>query len=192
MFGDRLIEAQRFLLPYIPAGAHILIVGGGTGKVLEDIATIHPSGLTVDYVDMSSEMMIRAQKRNAGGNKVNFVNKALEDILPPERPYDVVITAFFFDNFTQQRAGQMLIRINGWLAENGTLLYCDFRDTGRWGQKVLLRTMFLFFRVFCNIESKRLPDMDECFRDCGYNAVERRDDMKGFIVSVVYKRIATG
>ena len=41
VFGDSLVEAQTSLLHYIPSNSQILIVGGGTGWILEEISKIN-------------------------------------------------------------------------------------------------------------------------------------------------------
>src|SRR5271170_2803408 len=101
VYGRALINAQVYLLQYIPANANILIVGGGTGWILEEITKIHPSGLNITYVEIAEKMMTPSRKRNVGGNKVTFLNEPIEDV-KDELIYDTVITPFLFDNFTEQ------------------------------------------------------------------------------------------
>ncbi|MEZ4686196.1 MAG: hypothetical protein R3B47_09055 [Bacteroidia bacterium] len=38
VFGNRIRQAQRWLLDFIPEGSSILILGGGTGWILEELA----------------------------------------------------------------------------------------------------------------------------------------------------------
>ena len=40
VYGNALISSQVYLLQFIPSNATILIVGGGTGRLLEEIAKI--------------------------------------------------------------------------------------------------------------------------------------------------------
>ena len=47
--GKALREAQIYLLQFIPANARLLIVGGGTGWILEEITVVHQQGLAIDY-----------------------------------------------------------------------------------------------------------------------------------------------
>ncbi len=94
-YGRALVNAQLYLLNSIPAGALILIAGGGTGWVLEEIAKIHPSGLTIDYVDASGKMIALAEKRNTGANKVTFITDPIQDVQFGQKEYDVVLTPSF-------------------------------------------------------------------------------------------------
>src|ERR1700710_2430121 len=73
------VNAQISLLPFIPADSKILIVGGGTGWILESIAKVHPTGLSITYVEISKKMVELAQKKNYKKNHVLFVHQAMED-----------------------------------------------------------------------------------------------------------------
>ncbi|MBS1526144.1 MAG: methyltransferase domain-containing protein, partial [Bacteroidetes bacterium] len=93
VYGKALIRSQVYLLPFIPAHSKVLIAGGGTGWILEEITKIHPSGLEITYVEIAANMMKLSRKRNAGDNQVTFINDAVENI-SLEHDYDVVITPF--------------------------------------------------------------------------------------------------
>src|SRR5580698_1500791 len=99
VYGSALIDAQVYLLQFLPAGSNILIAGGGTGWILEEIAKIHPSGLQITYVEVAAGMMGRSKKRNTGSNKVIFINDAIENI--SIKHFDVVLTPFLFDNLKE-------------------------------------------------------------------------------------------
>ncbi len=62
VYGKAIIKAQVSLLKFIPANSSVLIIGGGTGWVLEELAKIHQEGLTIIYVENSSKMIALAQK----------------------------------------------------------------------------------------------------------------------------------
>src|ERR1700722_6622951 len=100
VYGRALMNAQLFLLKCIPAGSKVLIAGGGAGWILEGITHLHPAGLNIIYVEIAPKMMALSEKRNVGGNAVAFINSGIEDVALPI-DFDVVITPFLFDNFTQ-------------------------------------------------------------------------------------------
>ncbi len=80
IYGKALVRSQVYLLPFIPPESKILLIGGGTGWILEEIAKVHSSGLAITYVEVAANMMKLSQKRNAGGNKVAFINDAIENV----------------------------------------------------------------------------------------------------------------
>ena len=52
VFGKAIVNAQRRLLPGLPRGEYrLLIVGGGTGWILDELGKQKPQGITIDYVE---------------------------------------------------------------------------------------------------------------------------------------------
>jgi len=187
VYGRALVNAQVYLLQHIPANSHVLIVGGGTGWILEELASIYPSGLSITYVEIAPAMVALSQKRNVGGNDVTFINDAIENVtLLPD--FDVVVTPFLFDNFTEETLHKVFNGISNLLKNGGIWLNCDFRLTGKWWQWVLLKSMFVFFRLVCGIEASRLPGIERCFEDGRYSVVEEKIFFGRFIGSTVYKK----
>ena len=186
VFGKALISAQVYLLPQIPANSNILIIGGGTGWILEEVTKLHPSGLSITYVEISAKMMALSQKRNTGENKVTYINQAMEQTnLPAD--FDVVITPFLFDNFTEETLPQIFNQIHKTLRPGGLWLYTDFQLTGKWWQYAMLKSMLLFFKILCRVESWHLPDMAKQFSGYAYEVVKEKNFFGDFVVTRVYK-----
>jgi ubiquinone/menaquinone biosynthesis C-methylase UbiE len=190
IFGRAQVDAQVYLIKHIPPGASVLIVGGGTGWILEEIVRIHTSGLMITYIDASERMATLARGRKVAGNKITYIAAPIEEVALAFN-YDVVLTPFFFDNLVQQSAEMVFGQINERLSANGLWLYCDFQQTGVWWQRSLLRVMYLFFRTLCGIVASRLPDMEHVFTGAGYSRADERTFLRCFIVSRIYKK-ATG
>ena len=186
IYGKSLIQAQAFLLRFIPAKSKILIVGGGTGWILAEIAKIHPSGLKITYVEIAPKMMALSKKRDAGNNDIDFINDAIENV-DLQNGYDVIITPFLFDNFTEDNFQKIFGHIHPALKPNALWLNTDFRPTGKWWQNILLGSMFLFFRLICRIEAKKLPGIQATFVKYGYLAIEQRSFFGDFILSSAYR-----
>jgi len=187
VFGDTLLQDQSYFLDRIPNGSKVLIAGGGTGWILEAITSLHPSLLEITYVDSSMKMTELAKMRNVGNNQVTFIIAQVETI-SADHMFDIVITPFFFDNFKEYTIRKIFSAIEKNLDKDGIWLYTDFRNTKGLGQKLLLKIMYAFFRLFCGIEAGRLPDMGRCFGDFGYAAEQQMTFMNGFVETVVYKR----
>lgn len=186
VFGRARARAQIHLLCHIPAGSRILVVGGGTGALLEELALIHPRGQCITYVEISARMSALAAKRKRGANRVDFVHRAVEQF-EDTRPYDVVCTPFLFDNFREEKAAAVFEKLDALLKPGGLWLYADFRPAGRWWQKKMLAAMYLFFRVVSRIEADRLTDMAPFFAR-GYAQVSEAAYYAGFIWSAVYRK----
>jgi ubiquinone/menaquinone biosynthesis C-methylase UbiE len=186
VYGRALIDAQVYLLQFIPADSNVLIIGGGTGLILEKIAEVHPSGLSIIYIDVAAGMISRAKKRNAGKNKITFVNDTIENT-KLSAAFDVIITPFLLDNFTEQNLSSIFTQVHHLLKSNGLWLNTSFQLSGKWWQPVLLKTMFIFFRLLCNIEAKELPAIEKQFGLHGYRVLAGQTFYEKFIVSTVYK-----
>jgi len=181
-------DAQKDQLPFIPPASKILIVGGGTGWILEAIAKVNPSGLNITFIDISANMVALARKVDAGDNKVLFLQGAIED-QEFEHPFDLVITAFLFDNFAGTRAEQVFEKLHGLLNPGGLWLFSDFSETStRPWQSVLLKLMYAFFRQIAQVEANTLFNTKQLFQEHGYRQVFHKQYYWKFIESSIYEK----
>ncbi len=187
VYGKALVTSQVYLLQFIPANSSVLIAGGGTGWILEEIAKIHPTGLTITYVEISAKMLALSQQRNCGTNKVTFVNQPIEEV-DSATVYDVVITPFLFDNFTEQTLDAVFAHLHQRLKPGGLWLCADFQLTGKLWQRVLLKSMYTFFRILCGIETTTMPDIESRFTKYGYKKIASKTFFGDFIISTEYQK----
>lgn len=189
VFGKSMIEAQTHYLRTIEEGASVLILGGGTGWLLKRIAENNPL-CTVLYVD-ASERMIEISKKNVNDVKgITFLCGTEQEIPKGER-FDVVITNFYLDLFTEHRLKDVLAHIQFSLAPKGLWIVTDFVDEGKWWQKFLLRIMYLFFRKVANIEGHCIQSLGPLMNTLGLTEKECRSFYKGFIKTSIYQRGAS-
>lgn len=186
VYGHALINAQLYLLGFVEPGSRVLIVGGGTGWVLEELTKIHPAGLHITYVEIAAAMMDLSKKRDTGRNDIVYIQNAIEQVnLTPG--FDVVITPFLFDNFTEQTLHTVFTHIHALLRQQGLWLNADFQLTGKWWQRFLLKSMFIFFRLICGIEAGKLPEIKTRFTTNNYAMVDEKTFFNDFIVASVYE-----
>ncbi len=187
VYGQTLVKAQQFLVKDIPTDSRVLIVGGGTGWVLEEIAKIHSTGLTITYIDASPKMIAIARKRNLGDNSITFIAATIEAIDTTE-VYDVVLTPFLFDNFTESGMRKVFVQLDKNLAPQGRWLFCDFQKTDIFWQKLLLKVMYFFFSVSCGIEASALPGTEICFSEHEYKIRTQKMFLDGFVASTIFEK----
>jgi ubiquinone/menaquinone biosynthesis C-methylase UbiE len=187
VYGKALVKAQLYLLKMVSPNSSVLIVGGGTGWILEELSNIHYSGLSITYVEISSRMTALAQKKNTGINKVTFINDAIEQT-PVGQIYDVVITPFLFDNFTEDTLQKTFEHMHSQLKPKGLWLCTDFQLTGKLWQKLLLKSMYLFFKVLCGIETLTMPDIEMQFVKHSYRRLTAQTFYGEFIISTEYQK----
>jgi ubiquinone/menaquinone biosynthesis C-methylase UbiE len=189
VFGRAQVDAQLYLIEAIHAGTRVLIIGGGTGRILEAIGQQQPGGLRITYIDASAKMIAMAKQRNAGNNHVTFINANIEDAVL-QGPFDIVLTPFLLDNFREEDLSAVISKIEGSLAPAATWLHCDFRNSPKLWHKLLLQTMYVFFRLCCGIKAKHLPDVERVFAQLQWKPVSQKTFFDGMIVAVVYKKKA--
>lgn len=188
VFGGAIVKAQVCMMQYIPPHSRILIVGGGTGWILEKIAAQHTEGLEIDYVESSVQMVSLSEKRDYKRNDVNFIQLPIEayDIAGL---YDIIITPFIFDNFKKDKLELVFHKLDAALKSNGLWLYADFvydkRKTPFW-QKLLLKVMYFFFRITTGIETRELISMDSYFAP--YHIEFKASHYFRFMQSLVYRK----
>lgn len=187
VFGNTQVKAQNNFLNHIPSNSTILIIGGGTGQILESISRIHSSGLYITYVEISPKMMALSRKRNAGQNEVNFITGHIAHITFTQK-FDVVITAYLFDNFSDEDMARTFPLIDQWVKHNGLWLDTDFQLTGSVWQKLMLKSMYLFFRLLKAVNVTKLPNTPAVFKQYSYTVLDTKEFYGRFICSRLYKR----
>ncbi|MBE9585674.1 class I SAM-dependent methyltransferase [Mucilaginibacter sp. JRF] len=187
VFGNALKNSQRHLLPLIQKNARVLIIGGGTGQTLEDLAALQYGGLHITFVEISANMTAIARKRNAGANQVNFIVDAVEQV-HFDTNFDTIFTGFLFDNYPQHGAEALINQLSQHLKPGGLWLNTDFQLTGKWWQPLLLKTMYTFFRMFSQIPVLKLPNVDQVFASQGYKVIASGTFYGDFILTKGYKK----
>ena len=160
VFGKAMRKAQIAFIEKIGDGKHWLILGGGTGWILEEIFSLHPN-TRITYVEASQKMINKAKKRILKGD-VQYILGTIEQ-LPTNQSYDGVTTSFFWDMFSTSRALKMKALIDQQLKNKAIWLLTDFKNSNIWWQRGLLKGMYCFFRATCHIEAFELPDFDQIF-----------------------------
>lgn len=190
VFRDALVRAQVSLLSQILPGSRILIVGGGTGWILEEISKIHATGLEIIYVESSSKMIELSKKRICKNNTVSFIAEPVENY-QTKNYFDVIITPFFFDLFKKDKIEILFSGLNDKLKKDGFWFYTDFipnKYQFKIWQKVLLKTMYLFFGLLSKVEASELVDMDFYFAE-KYSKISEGWFYGKFVRSMTYKKI---
>ncbi|WP_214072137.1 class I SAM-dependent methyltransferase [Mucilaginibacter sp. dw_454] len=187
VYGNALVNAQVYLLQFVKPNSSILIAGGGTGWILDELAKQYSSGLKITYVEISANMMALSKKRNWGNNEVTFIIGPVEEIAIGNQ-FDVVFTPFLFDNFREDTLQKVFDRLHQRLKPGGIWLNTDFQLTGKWWQNILLKSMFLFFRLLCRIETSVLPDINKQFKKSDYEVIAEKTFFGTFVISTALRK----
>lgn len=184
VYGKKLSGAKKEFIPLLPHQGRLLLMGGGTGNILNYILTIHDH-LTIDYVEASASMVTIAKKKlyTSFSSRVTFIVGNHHSI-PQDITYDAASAFFVIDCMQQGTATEFMHAITLSLKSKGLFLFSDFFYTNNIFQRSLLWFMYRFFRVTTGIAAEELPDYDMLFREL--KEVERKKFLRGFIQSRVY------
>lgn len=182
VYGKSIQEAQLHFLDRIPAGARVLILGGGTGWLLRALLDQNVD-CTVWYVEASAKML-EASRKAAGValDRVQFIH-GTEQSIPAGLVVDVIITNFYLDLFAEASLQDVVNHLLKFLCAGGLWLACDFVNTGKLLDRAMLGAMILFFRMIAGIEARMLADWQGVLEERGLRLVKAREFYGGFIVS---------
>lgn len=150
VFGNQIHKSQIHFLDTIEKQDQVLVIGGGTGKLLESI----PECRKVVFVEKSSKMMDQAKKRRSV-NSVDFIHSDFFEFDSSDM-FDVIICPFFLDCFNDSNLELVIKRIKSLLNDDGSLLIADFTTKISF---LLSLTMHFFFRLIANLEARKLLDI---------------------------------
>ncbi|WP_432712111.1 class I SAM-dependent methyltransferase [Pedobacter sp.] len=190
LFFKSQVNAQIQQLHLIPAHSKVLIAGGGTGWILEQIAKSHPEKLYITYLEISGEMINLAKKRKTGKHQVEFIQTAVEDFNTSDC-YDVIHTAFLFDNFGKEKAEIAFNKLHALLKDGGLWLFTDFsyqpKQDAFW-KGLLLKLMYAFFSKIASVDAQQLIDTAPYFKNAQYQCISKKTYYSKFIKALVYQK----
>lgn len=192
VFGNSIDAAQKVYLHLLPKKSSILIVGGGSGRILPELISLC-APFKITYVEASSNML-RLAKKNVRPQweqqlDIQFIHGTEEDIPKTDR-YDVLMTFFLFDLFGSEEATQLAVRLANFLKPSGYWLIADFQPNSkkRWKQ-MLLNSMYFFFRLVSQLKNNSLPDYQKIIQDLHFYPVHKKFFYRKFIVSIMYRKL---
>lgn len=183
IIGKDIVHSQVYFLERFSQCKRLLIIGGGTGALLNEICSNYPY-IEIDYIDLSPGMIDRARKRMKHNSHVRFIQGTENDL--PSHHYDGVITNFFLDMFEEKRLGTVIEKIKESLGKEAIWLVTDFVNE-RKTHAIKLWCMYRFFRVITQIEAAHLSDWRGHMMEAGLKLTESRKFNNEFIASHVYQ-----
>src|SRR5690606_1189468 len=113
-----------------------------------------------------------------------------EDNVPTDDFYDVVITNFFLDLFDETELQEVMKKLSQWLHPDGIWLFSDFniceKPVHAWWQRLLVRSMYWFFKMTCQLTPVQLPDFGRNFYQSGFLPTHSRYFCHDMMVTRVY------
>ena len=185
VFGNRLKRAQCHFLHLIPQDSDVLILGGGTGRILDEIFKSGFRG-SVTYVEASAKMIKMTKKRLQPSWNVALI--CGDEGTIPNEFYDVIITNFFLDVFRLDKLKNVMATLSDRLSPRGLWFCTDFRNTNRLKHKLIIWSMLRFFRLTTQLEASQLLDFAIYFKALPLHRIEHSTFSNGLIFSSVHQK----
>jgi ubiquinone/menaquinone biosynthesis C-methylase UbiE len=184
VFGRSIINSQKYFLNKISDRSSVLILGGGTGWIVKELLKVK-SDVTVCYIEASAKMITIAKEKLKNDKRVQFINGTENDI-PSDAQFDFVITNFYLDLFTDESLKIVVERIKKSLSPQAKWIVTDFINS-KWWHGVMLKAMYFFFYVTCNIEPRSLPEWSRAIQAIGAAQLDSKIFYRGFIKTTIFQ-----
>ena len=191
--GTALEHCRNHYLPQLHNRDHALILGDGDGRFLAQLLKQNQH-LRADAVDISATMLQLLSKRceAATPNAANRLrtHNANALTLPLEGPYDLVVTHFFLDCLTQPDLNALITRIAPTLTPGALWLISDFRippGPMRLPARLLVRTLYLAFRLLTGLRTTRLPDHATPLTQAGLTRISTQHRLAGLLTTELWQ-----
>lgn len=193
--GGAIQRAQRHFLPRLGMQNDVLILGGGTGRILADMLKLG-TGKKYTYVDLSEKMITAAQKRverlKSPLPQIEFICGSVEAIAG--RKFSLVVTPFVLDCFDDTEIAAAVKKLDAALKPRGSWLFADFHlPSGFMGlvSRITVRALYFAFNVICGLGMRKLPQFDRYFQQVGLSPQAEQFFLKGMLVSRIYDKKAS-
>jgi len=189
-------HCQNHHLHLLKDAKTILIIGGGTGKIIEAIQE-HCNFKALDYVDNSPNMIAYAEKhvQRHLPQLVEKINFHVADIFnySSVTKYDAIVAPFVLDCFTNEQLSTLGDKLSVWSAPEGLLLFSDFHESGSSGSSRLLsrlitKSLYFMLNTICGLRVDKLPDFEHMFKNQPWILLDEHTFFLGMLKSSVYNR----
>jgi ubiquinone/menaquinone biosynthesis C-methylase UbiE len=193
-FGTLLERTRFFRIAMLQNSRRALVLGDGDGRFLERLARANPE-FAADSVDFSPGMIRLARSRvDRVGARVDWHQADALLWTPPHAEYDLIVTHFFLDCFSDHDVQRLIGRLIPYLSPGGMWINSDFavpaRGWMRWPSRIIIRGLYAAFFLLAGLRTQRLPDDVSALESAGLT-LEHRDTLAGGLLkSEVWRKLA--
>lgn len=196
--GPSLLQARVAQLSQLGRAApieHALLVGEGNGSFLLPFVRRFPK-TRITVIDQSAAMLRIAQSRLAAAGlqstEIEFIVADVTTLRLPARRYDLLVTQFFFDNFSTPKVQQIMAQLEQASTAQARWLLADYCLPGNgwraWRAKIWLRLLYSFFGLVADVPVRALPEIEAAIAATSFQCIERRSLCGAMLFSACYTR----
>lgn len=188
-FGPYLAECRNLYLNETACHRCALVYGDGDGRFLTKLVRRVPE-IQIVAIDASAAMLHQAAQGLPQTCQVRLIQSDALVCDPahfPEAPFDLVISHFFLDCFTETEIATLLALVHDAVSENALWIVSDFaipeRFPARQISACIVRCLYLAFGLLTGLTARRLPDHGKVMREAGWILENRRTLLFGLLAS---------
>lgn len=190
-FGPLLARTRTHFLRQLRDCRRALVFGDGDGRFLARLLAQN-AGIEADAVDLSPGMLVELKRRCASdADRLSLHCTDALHFLPATAP-DLVVTHFFLDCLTPAELGQFVPRIAAHLPPGALWLVSEFRipprGPARIIARVLVRSLYVAFRILTGLRVTSLPDHAAALGGSGLCRIAHHDRLFGILRSELWSR----
>lgn len=193
-FGPYLQQCRALRMAEMTSCRRALVYGDGDGRFLAELVRRAPE-IRVTTVDASRKMLLRVAERLPKAAQVCLVHADALGCEPAgfaDAPFDLVVSHFFLDCFSDAEIASLLTRVNRGVGRATLWVVSDFaipqRARARLVGTLLVRGLYLAFGLLAGLRTRRLPDHARAMREAGWVLEDRRELLFGLLVSESWRR----
>lgn len=175
VFGKAIQDIQFIHLGRIHKKNRILIIGGGSGKILSKIDELGIASEII-YLEKSPKMIQLAKKQKVSV-PVQFISTSYENASNYGK-FDLIITNFFVDLLSEKKFQEFIPFVFSLLSDNGKWIVTDFRiherSPLRYLHKAIHMSMISFFKVTVNLQNTKLFNYHTLIHESRYFQAESK------------------
>ena len=191
-FGRALERCRIHFMPRLLDRKLGLVLGDGDGRFVAALLSANQD-IEADAVDTSA-FMLRLLSQCAGNipNAANRLRTYQANALSfrLKVSYDLVATHFFLDCLTQAELDALVARITPHLAPGALWVVSDFRvpnGLARLPARILIRALYLGFRLLTGLRTTSLPDHAHALRAAGFARIEHHHSLAGILTTELWQ-----
>lgn len=189
--GRKLEQTRLHFLPKLGMAHNALALGDGDGRFLASFLAANTS-VQATAVDSSAAMLELLRRRcSRYEDRLKTVQaNALTFTPATDVPYDLVVSHFFLDCFTEEQLDQLIARITPALRPGGRWLISDFRippGNMHLPTRVFIRGLYLAFRILTGLRVTHLPDHAGLLSEAGFQCIGRQMFLSGILTTELWE-----
>jgi ubiquinone/menaquinone biosynthesis C-methylase UbiE len=187
--GKALEKCRREYLGRVASAKYTLLLGDGDGRFTAEFLAANRTA-RVDSLDLSKNMLELAARRIEA---LPFPTPAVRLLRADamtfrlEGPYDSIVTHFFLDCLSDSEVQELAERISRAATSDATWIVSEFR-TPNLAAAVIVKVLYLLFRVLTGSRVQRLPDYRGALAAHGFKRIASQTGLGGMIISEFWQR----